>query len=169
MGNIEPIEWYHPDFVPFAPAEPNVDWVAEPVVQLRGNGQSAGDPWTLLAELSGSPGEVANRLSAQPASRFYPFMSDPQAQLYQVTADGAWNDWSLPSAPPSYGVGLTPRRYLIVENYKATHLVCLPVPWISLRTDNELLAQILVRKRTAGDDLAITVTIRDPQIGAALG
>ncbi len=169
LGNIEPIERYHPDFVQFAPGEPNVAWIAEPVVPLRGNGPSAGDAWTLLAELSGNPGEAVDRLSAGPASRFYPFMSDPQAQLYQVTADGAWNDWSLPSFPPTYGAELPPRRYLIVENYRAIHLVCLPVPWTSLSTDAELPAQIVVRKRTAEDDLAITVTIRDPQIGSALG
>src|SRR5262249_19100943 len=134
MGNIERIERYHPDFAPFTPGDLNVDWLAEPVVPLRGNRPTAGDAWTLLAELPGDPGTVAaNRLSAGPVNRFYPFMSDPQAQLYQVTANGAWNDWNLP-LPLPYQAELTPRRYLIVENYRATHLVCLPVPWTSLAT-----------------------------------
>jgi hypothetical protein len=172
MGNIEPRPQYRQDLVPFAPSEPNVGWVADPVPPLRGDAPPADDAWTLLAELTGNPGDAATRLSTGPASRFAPFASDPQTQLYQVTANGPWNDWRLPSAPPIYRAPPTPRRYFIVESQRATHLVCLPVPWTSLSADSpdtELPAQIVVRKRAAEGDLGITVTIRDPQIGSALG
>jgi hypothetical protein len=169
VGKVERIERYDRDLDLFAPFEPNVDWVPEPVQPLRGNGPSGGDAWTLLAELSGNPGEAVGRLSAGTTSRLHSLQSDAQAQLYQVTSSGVWNSWTLPESPPAYGAGVMPRRYLIVENYRATYLVCLPVPWTSLSTEAELPAQILVRKRTAEDDLAITVTIRDPLIGSALG
>lgn len=166
MGSVERIERYPAMGDEFRSFEPDVYWVAEPSPPLRGNGSSGGDAWTLLAGLSGYPGETAERLSVGPAERVNSFQSDPQARLYQATVDGSWDGWQLPI---SYGGPPTPRHYLIVEAEGATYLVCVPVPWNSLRTVLEIPVQILVRKRTVEEDPAITVTIRDPLIGSALG
>lgn len=165
MGNVERIQRYPTTGGSFVSFEPNVHWVADPAPPLRGDGPSGGDAWTLLAGLSGHPGEAAERLSVGPPEWVTPFQSDPQAKLYQATADGLWDQWQLPA---SDGGSPTPRHYLIVGVEGVTHLVCVPVPWISLSTGNQIPAQILVRKRAA-EDPAITVTVRDPLIGSALG
>lgn len=163
MGNVERIEQYPTTFVSF---EPNVYWVADPAPPLRGDGPAAGDAWSLLAGLSGHPVETVERLSVEPPILVNPFMSDDQAKLYQATVQGPWEQWTLPT---SQGWPPTPRRYLTVEAEGATHLVCVPVPWNSLSTFTEIPAQVLVRKRAAEEDPAITVTIRDSLIGSALG
>ncbi|HTY31273.1 MAG TPA: hypothetical protein VMD50_07640 [Mycobacterium sp.] len=167
MGNVERIEQYSPTEGPFAWLEPDVHWVADPAPPLRGDEPLGGEyAWRLLPLLSGLHGEAVQQLSIQPPLSMIPFQSDGQATLYQATGDGPWHLWQLPTSP---GGPPTPRRYLIVEVAGAIHLVCIPVPWTDLTTRNQVPVQILVRKRTAAEDPAITVTIRDRLIGSALG
>jgi hypothetical protein len=168
MGNVERIERYTSTEGPLVSFEPNVFWVADSAPPLRGDGPFGGDAWTLLAGLSGHPAETAERLSVLvPPERLNPFQSDPWAKLYQATGNGAWREWGLPTSP---GGSPMPRRYLIVDAEGATHLVCVPVPWDSQSRGSrvEIPVQVLVRKRTAAEPPAITMTIRDPLVGSAL-
>jgi hypothetical protein len=166
MGNVERIQQYPPTGDSFGSFMPNVQWVADPARPLRGEGLSGGDAWTLLAGLTRRPGEASESLYEGSPEPMTPFQHDDQAKLYQATADGPWDGWDLPT---SYAGLPTPRRYIFVEAEGATYLMSVPAPWTSLSTGTQIPTQILVRKRTAEEPPAITVTVRDPFIGSALG
>jgi hypothetical protein len=155
LGRVESAEEYYAGTTPPVPAPTEVGWLTEVDPERH-------DVWEILAGRGRSEDDLARQVFAS-SRPIEPIDQDEVAQLYQVVADGSWDRAALPDASPPHP-GVLDRRYLRVTQGPRSRLVCLPAPWTSLNTETEVPIQVLVR---AGG--AISVIIRDPLLGAALG
>jgi hypothetical protein len=144
-------------------------WVANPVPAMDGVMSTQGEAWTHLASvIGGGGGNVASQLShTSPEPVTVPSMSDPISDLLEFTGEGPKHVWESPL--PWQGQSPLPRRYLIVESETVTHLICMPVPWYSYSDGLDVPAQVLVKRQTGRERPELSVTVRDPLIGSALG
>jgi hypothetical protein len=167
LGLIDRREVYYSGWNEARPLATTARWVREPMPQLRGDQPRSGDTWAFLADLSAHNVDVVSSVSQGPSERINAFQSDSQSYLYQTTRAGPWDSFQLPTTYEG-GAPYTPRHYLVVDADGFTQLVCVPTPWIDVRRGTEIPAQVLVRRGNGGA-VAISVTMRDPLYGPALG
>jgi hypothetical protein len=170
MGNIEPYEAYHDDSVVPLPRSRGsrsgvwgkgglvppgrAVWVGEP--------EATSTHYARLLELADGPRRLPVALDiAHSVPHIVPSLQlgDSAARLYRFGPHGPVDERGRTTTTGTTGR----RQFLVVSLAGVEHLVTLPVPWGSSQVE------VLVNERQSPTGSAVSVTVRDPRVGPALG
>jgi hypothetical protein len=181
MGNIEPDRVYHsPRQAPFTESVASrsmVDALAGPdgvlpegAVDLTALATWIGDStpasWSFasMLELAQTPPghPVARRIaSGEPTVLPAPYdRGEAVTPLYRFRPNGPVGTWGQPLGIEFGPVG--ERQFLVVEAADSVRLVTLPRPW------GDADVEVLVNLRQSPTGSAVSVAVRDPEVGAGL-
>jgi hypothetical protein len=165
LGNVSDRGAY-PTGIETTARPPQAYWVAAQP-QHPGEGRAEVWMWPLLAEERGlSVHALAERLAGTPPTPITPVMEDPAVQLYRVAGEGPLFGWAAPAAD---GGPTEQRRYLLVDTEQGVEVASIPAPWVNVETGEQATIEVLVRKQPAKGQAAVSVTVRDPTLGSAVG
>jgi hypothetical protein len=188
-GNLEPGSVYHgPSTIPIprsigsryfdlltadldAPSgpTPEEERIAAPRVYWVPDSSTDGCSFERLNELAHEMREAdIERIGAlvaehEPISIPEPTESDLVSLLYRFDRQG-------PRTTEGIGAVATgSRQFLIVTGATDAYLVTLPIPWVDVVNDEDVLVEILVNARQSPTGSPVAVTLRDRALGAGLG
>lgn len=145
-----------------AAPKPEVYWVVTQPDPFLG---TDGGAWSVLANATGGTVVVEEGLHTSSPLRISPVMEDALVRLYRLEADGPLHEEL--AEPGRSTLPDEARRYVLVQSADGVRVVTVPLPWMNVDTGRQVAVEALVR--VAPGEPAVSLAVRDPVLGSALG